>query len=111
MASMKAEAVDRWLSRHTYALALVVGVASYLALAPPGHFFGTGGEYAHPSGDLAQGMTAAYAYIDDAWRWPLFETERIAWPAGANIVYMDGIPIAALAFKVIGSITGVRINY
>src|SRR5258708_39651380 len=80
-------------------------------LAPSGHLLGTGGEYRQPTGDLAQHMSAAYAYIDDEWRWPLFETKRLAWPTGANIVYMDAIPIAALFSKIVRLTLGPRINY
>ncbi len=104
-------AAREWLEAHPYVLACAVAAFGYVALAPWGHLFGTGGEYAHPTGDLAQGMTGAFAYIDDEWRWPLFETKRLAWPDGANIVFLDSIPIAALFFKVVDRLSGVRVAY
>jgi len=90
---------------------LLIGIASFLYLFGALRIVGIGGPYDHPGGDLAQHIAGAYAYLDGHWSFPLFYTDRINAPAGANIIFTDSAPFAALIAKIINSITGLRWNY
>lgn len=94
-----------------YAIALVLALGTLVDLQPPGHLAGRGGEFAWPSSDLATYVAGAYAYVDDAWRFPIFETRRLRHPSGANIIFTDSAPLAGLVAKIAARVTGTRFNY
>ncbi len=50
------------------------------------------------AGDAAQHAIAQRHFLADAWRWPLLELPTLA---GANLAFMDGIPLLAIPLKLI----------
>ncbi len=101
-----------FLRRQSYLLpSFLIGIASFLYLFGPLRAVGIGGAYDHPGSDLAQHIAGAYAYLDGSWTFPLFHTDRINAPGGANIIFTDSAPFAGLIAKIINSLTGLRWNY
>ncbi len=100
------------MSRQSYLVpSFLIGIASFFYLFGLLRAAGIGGAYDHPGGDLAQHIAGAYAYLDGRWSFPLFYTDRINAPAGANIIFTDSAPFAGVIAKIINSITGLRWNY
>ncbi|MFL1461170.1 DUF6311 domain-containing protein [Roseococcus sp. DSY-14] len=50
------------------------------------------------AGDAAQHAIAQRHFLADAWRWPLLELPTLV---GANLAFMDGIPLLALPLKLL----------
>jgi hypothetical protein len=60
--------------------------------------------------DMAQVLVAYLYYVQSPWRFPLFFVSAIGTPVGANIIFMDVVPIVALVGKAVHSLTGTIIN-
>jgi hypothetical protein len=88
------------------ALGLVLG----LVALDPGFVAGTGGLWVQPPNDIAMYRVAWSYYVADAWRWPLFEIPALGYPEGGSVLFMDALPLAALASKLLASLTGVGVN-
>lgn len=94
-----------------YLLPLLIAALSLFITVTPDYVLGSGGEYAAPQKDGAQHLAGAYAYLDGDWQLPLFFTDRINHPHGANIIFTDSAPLAAVVAKGVHSLTGLRFNY
>lgn len=93
------------------AIGFLIGTLSFLFLFGLDRAIGTDPAYAWPAGDQAQHIAGAYAYLDGAWTFPLFNTDRINNPDGVNIIFTDSAPFAGLLAKIVTSLTGWRFNY
>gem|GEM_PF-2756023 len=81
----------------------LVGAALGVVLAfvgfGPGYIFGTSEFWSYPPTDFNSHVIGYRAYVDDAWRWPLFFTRSLDAPDGINILFMDSLPPVALLAK------------
>lgn len=103
--------VIRAEERYGLLAALLLSAASFPLLFGFERALGRGGPFDWPMDDLAQHIAGAYAYLDGAWTFPLFHTDRINAPEGANIIFTDSAPLAGLLAKILHSLTGLRFNY
>jgi hypothetical protein len=65
----------------------------------------TGSQY-----DMAQVLVAYFYYVQSPWHLPLFYISALGAPVGTNIIFMDVVPVVALAGKLIHSFSGTTIN-
>ncbi|HEY1553405.1 MAG TPA: DUF6311 domain-containing protein, partial [Kofleriaceae bacterium] len=91
-------------SRHAYAVAALLGLATYLIVYGPGHLFGTS-----PYWDLPQYDSRAYLigyryFLHEPWHWPLFVTHTMNVPYPKSIAFSDSIPLFALINKAIATV-------
>lgn len=90
-------------ARPSLAVAALVGLAAGLLVLsvspglrvlldpPPGHTM--------PHRDAAMALAGALAFVEDAWRWPLFDFEGLS-VRETNAVFTDSIPLHALVWKI-----------
>jgi hypothetical protein len=83
-----------WVS---YLVALTIAIPYILSLLPLAFLAGSGGFF--ETNDPAQQVSGWWAFMADKWRFPLLETKLLNAPEGANIVFTDSIPLAAMALK------------
>ncbi|MGA0562027.1 DUF6311 domain-containing protein [Ancylobacter sp. VNQ12] len=57
-------------------------------------------------GDNATSLAGFYSFANDKWRWPVLFTSYINYPSGANIYYIDAVPVLAIIGKALFKITG-----
>lgn len=98
-------------TRVALCIGLLIGILSFLWFFGIDRALGTDPAYCWPAGDQAQHIAGAYAYLDGAWSFPLFTTDRINHPQGVNIIFTDSAPFAGLLAKIVHSLTGLRFNY
>jgi hypothetical protein len=84
-----------------YLFALIIGLGFVAWMFPVGRLFPL-----HPldvamSGDAAQHAIGQRYFINDAWRWPLFDIPRLNAPEGANVALTDSIPLVAVLLKLL----------
>jgi hypothetical protein len=60
--------------------------------------------------DMALMLVAYFYYVQSPWHLPLFYVSALGAPTGTDLIYMDVVPIVALAGKLIHSLTGATIN-
>ncbi len=60
--------------------------------------------------DMVQVLVAYFYYVQSSWHLPLFYVSALGTPAGVNVVFMDVVPIVALAGKLIRNFTGATVN-
>lgn len=92
-------------------MGVLLGIVSFLTLFGLDRALGTDPVYQWPAGDQAQHIAGAFAYLDAAWGLPIFDTDRINYPEGINIIFTDSAPFAGFVAKVIHSLSGLRFNY
>jgi hypothetical protein len=68
------------------------------------------GTIGYSENDMAQVLVAYFYYVQSPWQLPLFYVESLGAPFGANVVFMDVVPIVALIGKTIHSLTGAILN-
>ena len=61
--------------------------------------------------DRAQALIGWRYFAHDSWHLPVFSVPALSYPEGANIIFTDSIPLAALFFKVVFVLTGLEVNY
>jgi hypothetical protein len=88
------------------------GVATALAYATldAGFLHGTGGRWAQPDNDSAAYVVAWNYYLNDAWRFPVFDVPGMGYPEGGSVLFIDALPLTAVLTKIVYSVTGARIN-
>lgn len=94
-----------WAARHFLALAAIsalLGLAWYLLL------YGRYGLYVthvgwiyNAGGDMLQHQLGWEWFRNAEWRFPLGAVDRLGYPFGTSVTYMDSIPLMALAFKLL----------
>ena len=89
----------------------LLGLLFALATLDLRFLMGVGPRWEHPRPDLVAYLAAAFYYLGDAWRFPLFELPQMGYPEGGSVVYNDAIPIAALVSKVLATLTGFKLVY
>lgn len=83
--------------RAAYVLAALSSALYVFALYPLHFLLGKAAFF--ESEDIAQHVSGWLAYAADAWRWPIFFTNRINHPDGISIAFTDSIPLIAVLFK------------
>jgi hypothetical protein len=101
----------RYNDRAAIWIGLLIGIVSFLAYFGIDRATGEGPAYRWPAGDQAQHIAGAYAYLDGDWSFPIFNTDRINYPAGVNIIFTDSAPFAGFIAKIFYSLSGIRFNY
>ena len=99
------------LSFAPVAIVTLLAVVYALTIIDVPFILGTGPIWDGVWGDRFTNLIGALYYAHDAWRFPLFFVPKLGFPEGANIVYTDSIPVAALGLKVIYKLTGAWFNY
>lgn len=107
---MKATSI-RYDDRAAVWIGLLIGVVSFMAYFGIDRALGLGAAYRWPAGDQAQHIAGAFAYLDADWTFPIFNTDRINYPSGVNIIFTDSAPFAGLVAKLFYSLSGIRFNY
>lgn len=108
--------VPRWMlmqSRLRWRLfvATILGLCYALTIFEPGYIFGTNDYWRYPTLDAAQYVMGALYYYRSGWHWPIFMIPNLGVPEGTNAIYVDCIPLLALPFKLLYSVTGIRFIY
>src|SRR5579859_2783748 len=93
------------------ASAALIAAAFFFWTFPLDLLLGRPGYWDNPGDDPAQALMGYQAFARDAWRLPLFRTELMNPPQGANIIFTDPIPILALLGKIFFKVTGHLVNY
>jgi hypothetical protein len=60
--------------------------------------------------DMAQVLVGYLYFVQSSWHLPLFYVSALGTPTGTNIIFMDAVPVVALAGRLIHSLTGATIN-
>lgn len=79
---------------HIYPLSFLIGEAAFFEVY-----------------DAAQHATGAQIFLQDEWRFPLLKTTRLNWPEGVTLVFLDGIPLAGMAFKCFAALLPPHFHY
>ena len=98
------------MERHFSCVLLFTGVY-VLSFLTPEFIAGTGPYWQSPYSDRITNLIGFLYYLQDEWRFPLFNVPRLGYPEGTNIVFTDSIPLLALAAKLVYKITGFTTNY
>jgi hypothetical protein len=88
----------------------LVGAAVGLRVLSPEFMTGTGGMWVHPTNDFNAYLVAWYYFVADTWRLPLFDVPAMGYPEGGNVLFNDGLPLTALATKLLYQGTGILVN-
>ena len=64
----------------------------------------------HGWADMATALAGYRFFQQDLWRWPLLAIPMLGLPDGTNVTFTDGIPILALAGRLIFKLTGAPVN-
>jgi hypothetical protein len=87
---------QRWLA---YGLAFGLGLLAVAWMMPRWALTGGLPPGAPPVADFAQQVVAQRYFLTQGWQWPLLHVERLIAPAGINLAFADGNPLASLAAK------------
>jgi len=82
-----------------YGLALLLALGYSLHLFPWDFVTGRSGFWFDTRTDPTQHITGMWAFVHDAWRFPLLHTRLLNAPEGVSAAFTDSIPLAALLFK------------
>jgi hypothetical protein len=88
------------------AAAFAIGLLVAFILFPTDMLLNRWSWWGRISGDNAASMIGYLYFAQDEWRWPLYYTLLLDPPSGANIIYTDPVPLAALLGKLIFKVTG-----
>lgn len=85
-----------------YGLACLLGIAAALTSFPLSHILpeGTGAL----AGDMLQHAIGQIYFLGEPWGWPLLTVRAVVPPAGTSLAFFDGIPLLALALKLLAPI-------
>ena len=86
-----------WPTAVAYSVAILIASLVALSVFPPD--FLAGRAHLFETGDFAQHLSGWQFYRDDAWRFPLLQTNRLNAPEGVSIAFTDSIPLLAITFK------------
>jgi Family of unknown function (DUF6311) len=87
-------------------MAFVTGVTIVFCIFPTDMLLDRWEWWEKARGDYAQSVIGYVYLARDTWRWPVTITTLLNPPDGANVVYTDSIPAAALVGKIIYNMTG-----
>ena len=91
-------------ARQAYALAAAIGMLIYLIVYGPGHLFGTTAYWDMPQEDSRAYLMGYRYFLAEPWQWPIFTSHTINLPATKSLALSDGIPVWALANKLVGTV-------
>jgi hypothetical protein len=92
-----------------YSLSILMAIAYVLYLYPLSFLLGHG--FFFTTGDASQHVAGWLFYSKDEWRFPLLYTERVNYPEGVSIAFMDSIPLIALLLKPIAPLLPEGFHY
>ena len=92
------------------AAAGVVATALAYATLDAGFLHGTGGRWLQPDNDSAAYVVAWSYYLNDAWRFPVFDVPGMGYPEGGSVLFIDALPLTAVVTKLVYTVTGVKLN-
>lgn len=93
------------------AVGIVAGLAALLLVGPLELLTLRSPAVLGPSGDLAQALGGAIAYVADAWRFPIFDVGNVMTDGRQNIIFTDSIPAYAVAWKIYGAFADPDFHY
>jgi len=82
-----------------YGAALVLGVVAIALMMPHWALVGGVPPGAPPAADFAQQVVAQRYFLTQPWHWPLLRVDGLMAPAGINLAFADGNPLATLIAK------------
>jgi hypothetical protein len=91
--------------------AALVAAAFFFWTFPLDLFTGSPRFWDNAGEDPTQAFSGYLAFAQDNWRFPLFRTQLLDPPGGANIIFMDSVPLLALLGKALYRSTGLFFNY
>ena len=90
--------------RQAYGLAAAIGLLVYLIVYGPGHLLGTSTYWDLPQEDSRAYLMAYRYFLHEPWHWPLLTSHTINLPATKAFALSDGVPIWALANKLVATV-------
>jgi hypothetical protein len=94
------ETIGRW---GAWSIAALIGLSLAFALLPIAFLLPATGQDWRLAGDIAQHVVAQRYFIASPWGWPLLLAPTLG-AGGTNIALADGIPVLALALKLLAPI-------
>jgi hypothetical protein len=91
-------------SRRAYALAALLGLASYVITYGFGHMIGTSSYWDLPQWDSRAYLIGYRYFLHEPWHWPLFVVHTMNVPYPKSIAFSDSIPLFALINKAIATV-------
>lgn len=101
------------------AVAAALGAITVAASLAPAFLAGSGPFWANPRGpwlmdsadlqdniDALQMLTGYNGFLKGPWHLPVFFVASLGAPGGTNIIFMDAVPVAALAGKIVSGLVG-----
>ncbi len=92
-------------------LALTLGICVFLAVFGPRFILQDAPYFQAPYGDVAGEMGSYLHFLNDQWRWPIFNLPTVNMPEGSNQIFSGGVPLLALFAKIIYSMTGYKTDF
>jgi hypothetical protein len=83
------------------AMGATVGAVFALSFLPWDFVAGVGTFWHSPTSDRAQALVGYRYFFADDWRFPVFAVATLNVPEGANVIFTDSIPLAALGMKIL----------
>lgn len=87
-----------------YIAAVLLGVALAAWVFPLDFLLGRLDWLRPPQGDTAINIIAQRYFLEEGWHWPLLEIRQLDLHNGANLAFLDGIPLLALLLKLASSV-------
>lgn len=87
------------------------GAAIAFLIFPADMLLGAQGYWNNIVGDNATSLSGFYALAHDKWSWPILYTQLINPPDGANVYFVDAVPILVVFFKLVYKVTGILFPY
>ena len=92
-------------SWQAYLLAFVLSIL-FLKYMFSREFFNGNSAFFDPYvADNSLHMSSWWYFVADSWRWPILWTNRTDYPVGQNIAFTDSIPLAAISFKMLHTVS------
>lgn len=85
----------------------MVGLAVAMLAFGPSFVFGDHPYWAYPRPDVKWHVIGYLHYVKEPWGWPLGHIRGVGAPDGANIIFLDTVPILSLVLKLLRPIVAV----
>ncbi|MBX3228435.1 MAG: hypothetical protein KIT84_07270 [Labilithrix sp.] len=82
-------------------LGAILGVVVALAGFGPAYVFGTSPFWEYPPTDFSFHLIGWREFVQEPWTYPLLLSRKLEEPEGVNVLYMDSLPLVALAAKAV----------
>jgi hypothetical protein len=91
-------------ARAIYAVAALVGLATFLIVYGVGHLFGSNAYWRLAQPDERMALIGYRYFLHEPWHWPVFITDAVNVPYPKSVAFLDCIPIWALVNKAIATV-------